>query len=463
MNPMTRLRIFCLVAAVALAGLAGATDFQLIATQTPPGSNPTDWKSVLRYSVAGTGGTATSLSEIPANQVADPASPAFRTSSELLVGNRHGNQGPGSVSRFTLHPDGTFTKIGDITGNGLSNVHQICLNPVTGELFAGTKDTGISRFVFDANGQAIPNGFHAIGPTRGVIVGRDGETLFVTRFSNAILRYRLNPDGSITALSSLFPPGAINLHFMRVRFDGELYAADINAGRVYRYRFDTLGNPVYIGSVVSAGAIDVTFSPDGQEMFVSDHLGGGIDRFLYESVSDSWTYTSTLPTISLGGLAIYQAVSLPAGVIAGNVDLQAFSGIVAGRQAVAEVLDPNTWAVLDTATVTLDAGGNYSFTTSVRGTVRIAMKASHWLRRARPDTVELDNDEGVGGVNFSLKNGDCDGDNEVTIGDYAILSAAFGSMEGNPNWDEEADLDGDGEVTIGDYAILSSNFGEFGD
>ena len=66
-------------------------------------------------------------------------------------------------------------------------------------------------------------------------------------------------------------------------------------------------------------------------------------------------------------------------------------------------------------------------------------------------------------MTFSLINGDIDGDNEVGPGDFGILSSAFGSVDGDPNWDPEADLDGDGEVGPSDFGILSANFGLSGD
>lgn len=65
-------------------------------------------------------------------------------------------------------------------------------------------------------------------------------------------------------------------------------------------------------------------------------------------------------------------------------------------------------------------------------------------------------------LSITLLNGDCDGDNEVTLFDSAILSAAFGSVPGDPNWDPRADLDGDLEVTLYDFAILQRNFGATG-
>lgn len=65
-------------------------------------------------------------------------------------------------------------------------------------------------------------------------------------------------------------------------------------------------------------------------------------------------------------------------------------------------------------------------------------------------------------LSITLLNGDCDGDNEVTLTDFGILVAALGSMPGDENWNPDADLDGDGEVTLMDYAILVRNLGQIG-
>jgi len=59
--------------------------------------------------------------------------------------------------------------------------------------------------------------------------------------------------------------------------------------------------------------------------------------------------------------------------------------------------------------------------------------------------------------------GDVDLDNEASIGDYAVLSGAFGTDVGDPLFVLYADLNGDDTVDIGDYAILSGNFGLTGD
>jgi hypothetical protein len=54
--------------------------------------------------------------------------------------------------------------------------------------------------------------------------------------------------------------------------------------------------------------------------------------------------------------------------------------------------------------------------------------------------------------------GDCDSDNEISIGDFAILSQQYGTSGVS-----SADINGDDSVDIGDFAILSSNYGQSGD
>ena len=70
---------------------------------------------------------------------------------------------------------------------------------------------------------------------------------------------------------------------------------------------------------------------------------------------------------------------------------------------------------------------------------------------------------GLASAQLSLLNGDCDGDNEVGIGDYAMVSAAYNSTPVDPNWNELADLNDDGSVDIADYAVSSANYGQHGD
>lgn len=107
----------------------------------------------------------------------------------------------------------------------------------------------------------------------------------------------------------------------------------------------------------------------------------------------------------------------------------------------------------------LDANGQIVMETGLSGPAEILVKGDHWLRQSsgpitlgQPLTVDL-----------SLYNGDVDYDNEIGIGDYAVLSGAFNTTAEDENYVYSADLNGDMEVGIGDYAILSQNYGLLGD
>lgn len=104
---------------------------------------------------------------------------------------------------------------------------------------------------------------------------------------------------------------------------------------------------------------------------------------------------------------------------------------------------------------------NYSFFTARTGTFTVNAKGAPWLGQNRNGV--LVGPANAGGVNFALTNGDSDGDNEVGIGDYALLSSAYNSTPGTLTWFWEADMNGDEAVDIADYAILSSNYGLTGE
>lgn len=132
-----------------------------------------------------------------------------------------------------------------------------------------------------------------------------------------------------------------------------------------------------------------------------------------------------------------------------------------GKTVTVEIRPVGSLSPLQTEVVTLDSLGKFCVQVAAnvpQGLYDVAVKANDRWMRNKQGSVDLRNQ-----TSFSLLNGDCDGDNEVTIGDYAILSSAFGSCEGDPNWDPRADLNCDGCVDIGDFAILSANFGQAGD
>ena len=58
--------------------------------------------------------------------------------------------------------------------------------------------------------------------------------------------------------------------------------------------------------------------------------------------------------------------------------------------------------------------------------------------------------------------GDIDGDCDVDIFDLAAVGLAYGSQEGDQNWDPDADIyppGGDGKINVFDLAIVGLNYG----
>ena len=55
---------------------------------------------------------------------------------------------------------------------------------------------------------------------------------------------------------------------------------------------------------------------------------------------------------------------------------------------------------------------------------------------------------------------DFDGSGTVDIPDFLLFVDAFGSKEGDENYDSKYDLDGNGEIGVGDFLIFVDNFGK---
>lgn len=128
----------------------------------------------------------------------------------------------------------------------------------------------------------------------------------------------------------------------------------------------------------------------------------------------------------------------------------------------------NPGNVISIQTVALGPSGQYQvIAPPSTGNFDLYAKSFHWLRKIRAGVTYSGSN--VTGVNFSLPNGDCDADNEVGIGDYAIVSAAYGSSYDTGSatpfgpWSFSADLNHDDSVDIADYAILSFYYGQSGD
>jgi len=75
------------------------------------------------------------------------------------------------------------------------------------------------------------------------------------------------------------------------------------------------------------------------------------------------------------------------------------------------------------------------------------------------ETDTIDNTY-IDGVVKVVIPGDVDGDGRVNILDAIKLAGAFGSKQGDGNWNPNADINGDGRVNILDAIMLAGHFGE---
>ncbi|MFG0252503.1 MAG: hypothetical protein ACF8NJ_06475, partial [Phycisphaerales bacterium JB038] len=198
----------------------------------------------------------------------------------------------------------TFVEGPPITGNGVTHALQLTFNPVDGELFVANWLGLVSRFVFDDQGVAQPNGTVTMPDgeySLGVALREANQDLFVSSYT-FIRRFVRQPDDTYAHVGNFVIPGGNSIHFMRFRGD-ELYVGEIATNAVYRFTFDGDGVPVPNGSVSSPSPVDVAFSPDEMEMFAASHLHGDVSRYLYDEPSDTWTYHDVIDTPSLGGMA----------------------------------------------------------------------------------------------------------------------------------------------------------------
>lgn len=289
-------------------GIVQAASYQIIAAETPMGSG--GGQGIRRYMVYDTYGAIIQLTPIPGSSVNDPAGLALRTDRELFVSNRAAHSGNSSIMRIDLYGS-QYAYRDTITGNSVTDCHQAAFDPIAGELFQTNWATGqLSRFLFDIDGNALANGYVTMpdgNKMLGVAVRPSSQHLFVSDY-NYVRQFLRNADGSYTHIGNPIVQANPSFHFMKFLND-ELYLASFNLNGVMRYTFDAQGVPVWKETIAAPGAVDMAFSPDGLEMFVTDHRNGGINRYRYDTENESWVqFGDMLPTPMLGGIVITPTV-----------------------------------------------------------------------------------------------------------------------------------------------------------
>lgn len=105
----------------------------------------------------------------------------------------------------------------------------------------------------------------------------------------------------------------------------------------------------------------------------------------------------------------------------------------------------------------INPDGSFAIPDALVGTYDIYIKIDGYLQSGHLGFEMID-----GANNILIDTplpGDLNGDNGVNVVDFSILSNAFGSSVGDPNFNLMADLNCDGGVNIVDFSMLSANFG----
>jgi hypothetical protein len=139
----------------------------------------------------------------------------------------------------------------------------------------------------------------------------------------------------------------------------------------------------------------------------------------------------------------------PATRLQGVISIEGFTGSYAGRQATIRIRQNNT---INTYTATLSDSGIYTIDVSEQGTAEVLVQMAPGLARKVNLTLS-----GTTTQNFTLTNGDVNGDNVVDDADLLQVLFNFGGS------DSASDVNGDSTVDDADLLIVLFNFGSVGD
>jgi len=121
----------------------------------------------------------------------------------------------------------------------------------------------------------------------------------------------------------------------------------------------------------------------------------------------------------------------------------------------------NLTSELWNGTATTNTTGVFTITRLIPGTYDIGIKNCTCLSELNTSVTLSAGMTTV--VDFgTTREGDSNNDDAVTITDFSLLAAAFGTTPGDPNWNANCDFDRNGAVVILDFSLLAGNFGQAG-
>ncbi|HRI43020.1 MAG TPA: S8 family serine peptidase [Fimbriimonadaceae bacterium] len=268
----------------------------------------------------------------------------------------------------------------------------------------------------------------------------------------------LFPAGFSPLLDNVIAVGASDRNDNKAGFSNygaksvDLFAPGVDILSTYPVNFYLLGSGTSMATphVAGAAALLVSQFPSESPIQIRERIRAQADRI------------PSLAGLSIAGrLNIDRSIRALRVEVRGTVELLDWEGNPTDETVTITFLS-NEQSVEQWSGVPLGPSGEFVVDTSLSGPHEVVVQGQHWLAQRWPAPVVL-GVANVSNLSFELTNGDCNGDNEVDIGDYSLVSIAFGTAPGEPGWDARADLSGDEVVDIGDFAILSMNFGRVGD
>lgn len=134
----------------------------------------------------------------------------------------------------------------------------------------------------------------------------------------------------------------------------------------------------------------------------------------------------------------------------GTITISGYTGSLENKTATIRVKQGTQ---ISTYTATLAANGQYAVPINQTGNIEVLVQAAPGLAKK----VSLSNVSGPIQQNFTLTNGDVNGDNVVDDADLLVVLFNFGGA------DAASDVNGDGTVDDADLLIVLFNFGSAGD
>ncbi len=273
-----------------------------------PGLGVVNVGPVYLYDSTGTCVNITPLTPIPDTLTYDPGAVEFGPTGDLFVSSG----AAGAIYRFAVSGKGGFTSKATITAGVQPTVTGLHFSP-WGELFtADYRSRTVSRFTFDASGNAVHNGsFIATdNQAQDIVFTPWGELLVADSYNPPVVhRWTFDADkvpvykGSFTVEDAV--PGYGQLHGMVFRSPTELLIANPTINAIHRFSFyDTTSAvpPVFTGRIdVPGGPVDLCMDTVGR-LYVSGHFSGDITRITFDASGAATIDRSWHVDTNLGGI-----------------------------------------------------------------------------------------------------------------------------------------------------------------